>query len=215
MPATLPDATTRHPITLPDGSPHLPTVFLNQVIDHPNITIGDYTYYSDFGQVDDYAAHIAPYLYPGAPEQLKIGRFCQIAHGVRFITASANHPMRGFSAFPFAVFTPETMGTYRDEVSQHGDTIVGHDVWIGYEAVIMPGVTIGNGAIIAARSVVTANVPAYAIVAGNPARAVRMRFEPETIERLEGLRWWDWPKEKIEHHADALTAGVLDLLKGI
>lgn len=206
MSAIFPGANTRNPITLPDGSVHQQTVFLNQVIDHPNITIGDYTYYSDFEPVGDYAGRIAPYLYPGCPERLTIGKFCQLAHGARFITASANHPMGGYSTYPFRVFNPETMGAYTSEVARHGDTEVGHDVWFGYQSLVMPGVKIGNGAIIAARSIVTSDIPAYAIVAGNPARVKRMRFSDDVIAKLESLAWWDWEIEKIARHFDDLTS---------
>jgi len=205
MSAKFPSASTRNPITLPDGSIHQQTVFLNQVIDHPNISIGDYTYYSDFDAVGDYAGRIAPYLFPGSPEQLTIGKFCQLAHGVRFITASANHPMNGFSTYPFRIFDPETMGAYTAEVARYGDTEVGHDVWFGYQALVMPGVKIGNGAIIAAGSIVTSDIPAYAIAAGNPARVKRVRFSDEVAARLESLSWWDWEIEKIALCFDDLT----------
>lgn len=213
MSAIFPGATTRNPITLPDGSAHQHTVFLNQVIDHPNIGISDYTYYTDFDPVTDYAAQIAPYIYPGAPERLTIGRFCQLAHGTRFITSSANHSMAGYSTYPFRVFNPASMGAYSAEVARHGDTVVGHDVWFGYQSLIMPGVQIGNGAIIAARSVVARDIPAYAIAAGNPARVKRRRFDDAVIARLESLAWWHWPIEKIAEHFDDLTTGHPRLLK--
>lgn len=212
-PVRLPAATSAHPIILPDGSEHRPTVHLARVIAHPNIEIGDYTYYSDFGDVADYASKLAPYLYPGAPEKLTIGRFCQFAHGVRFITASANHPTRGFSTYPFRVFDPQTMDAYAEEVAERGDTVVGNDVWLGYETLVMPGVTIGNGAIAGARSVITRDVPDYAIVAGNPARIVRMRFEPAAVERLNALAWWNWPQERIEACAEAIEHGDLEALE--
>lgn len=212
MPRPFLDASARHPITLPSGERHLPTVHLNQVIDHPNIEVGDYTYYSDFEPVEDYAARIAPYIYPGSPERLVIGKFVQVAHGVKFITSSANHPMRGFSTYPFAVFNPETMGAYVDEVACYGDTIVGNDVWLGYGATVLPGVTIGDGAIVGAKAVVSRDVPSYAIVAGNPARVVRSRFDGETVERLLKLRWWDWPIEEIERKRAAIEAADASLL---
>lgn len=206
------DACARHPFTLPSGEFHLPTVHLNQVIDHPNIEVGDYTYYSDFEPVEDYAARIAPYIYPGSPERLVIGKFVQVAHGVKFITSSANHPMRGFSTYPFAVFNPETMGAYAGEVAGYGDTVVGNDVWLGYGATVLPGVTIGDGAIVGAKAVVSRDVPSYAIVAGNPARVVRSRFDGETVERLLKLRWWDWPIEEIERKRAAIEAADASLL---
>lgn len=203
------DASARYPITLPNGEPHRATVHLNRVIDHPNIKIGDYSYYSDFDPVDDYAARIAPYLYPGAPERLLIGKFVQIAHGACFITSSANHPMGGFSTYPFAVFDPDTMTAYADEVAAHGDTTVGHDVWVGYKAMILPGVTIGHGAIIAAGAVVSRDVPPYAIVGGNPAKIIRMRFAAETIAALLAVAWWDWDIERIARNRNAIEKADL------
>lgn len=205
MPGPFLDASRRHPITMPDGTVHPNVVYLKNVIDHPNIEVGDYSYCNDFDPVDDHAARLAPYRYPGAPERLVIGRFVQIAHGARFITASANHPMLGVSTYPFAIFRPETMQTYADEVWEGGDTIVGNDVWIGHEARIMPSVTVGDGAIIAAGSVVTRDVPPYAIMAGNPARPVRIRFAPDQVEVLLKVRWWDWPLDRIERNLAAVT----------
>ena len=206
------DASARHPITLPNGEVHKPTVHLNRVIDHPNIEIGDYSYFSDFDPVDDYAARIAPYLYPGAPERLVIGRFVQIAHGVRFITSSANHPMRGFSTYPFAVFNPATMDAYSGEVGQPGDTIIGNDVWLGFEAVVLPGVTVGDGAVIGAKAVVSRDVPPYATVAGNPATVVRSRFDDNIVSALLRIGWWNWPLDKIEHAHEAIAKADLPTL---
>lgn len=213
MPRPFLDAAARHPITLPDGRPHLPTVHLARAIDHPNIEIGDYTYCSDFEEVDDHAARLAPYLYPGAPERLAIGRFVQIAHGVRFITSSANHPMKGISTYPFAVFDPQTMHRYAEEVASHGDTVVGNDVWLGYGALVLPGVTIEDGAIVGAGAVVNRDVPAYAIVAGNPADVVRMRFAPEIVRSLLDLAWWNWPIERIEQAVPALESADIAALE--
>ena len=144
MPRPFLDARLRNPIILPDGMPHAGTVHLNRVIDHPNITVGDFSYYSGFSTPADYAAEIAPYLYPGAPERLSIGRFCQIASSVRIITSSANHAMNGFSTFPFAVFNQDLIASYGHEIGNHRDTVIGHDVWLGFESVVMPGVRIGR-----------------------------------------------------------------------
>ncbi|MGC9371639.1 MAG: CatB-related O-acetyltransferase [Paracoccaceae bacterium] len=198
MPARFLDARARHPITLPDGQAFENTVHLNQVIDHPNIEVGDFTYYNDFEPVSDHAARIAPYLYPGAPERLVIGKFCQFAHGTRFITASADHPRRWFTAYPFAVFDSSKMPLFAEEFAKGGDTVIGHDVWIGHGAMVLPGVTVGNGAIIGAGAVVARDVPPYAVVTGNPARVVRQRFSPATVALLQGLRWWDLPLDEIE-----------------
>ncbi|KGF67419.1 acetyltransferase [Hoeflea sp. BAL378] len=207
------DSGLRHPIVLPDGTPHEGTVHLNRVIDHPNITVGDFSYYSGLGACDDYAAEIAPYLYPGAPERLRIGRFCQIASGTRIITSSANHAMGGFSTFPFAVFRQELIGSYAAEIGDQRDTHIANDVWLGFESVVMPGVRIGNGVIVAARAVVTSDVPDYAVVAGNPGRVVRMRFPPEIVLRLLGIAWWNWEVRKIERHVKAITSADINALQ--
>lgn len=211
-PQRLPDPLTLHPIVLPDGTTHPGTVLLRAAIDHPNIEIGAYAYASDFDAPEDYAAHLAPYLYPGAPEHLIIGPFVQIAHGVRLITASANHPLGGLSTYPFRIYDMSTTGPYLDEVARRGDTVIGPDVWLGFEARVMPGVTIGAGAIIAACAVVTRDVPPYAVVAGNPARVVKMRFDEVVIARLLHLAWWDWPVEVILRALHALEAGDIDEL---
>ena len=165
----LPDATRAYPITLPDGASHDGTVFLNRVIDHPQFKIGDFTYASDFDPPADWAARLAPYLFEFSSETLTIGKFCQIAHGVRFITASANHAMDGLSAFPFQVFDPQNMQSFQPDTR---DTVIGHDVWLGYGAMVLPGAEIGHGAIIGAGAVVRGRVPPYAIVTGNPAQVV-------------------------------------------
>ena len=213
MPRPFPGAECRHPIQLPDGTTHTGTVFLKNVIDHPNIDVGDHAYYSDFEPVEDYAARLAPYLYPGAPERLRIGRFVQIAHGVRFITASANHPMIGLSTYPFRIFDPDTMTHYTAEVAGHGDTVIGPDVWLGYEVRVMPGVSIGAGAIIGATATVASDIPPYAVAVGNPARVIRMRFETRKVERLMALAWWDWPIETVLDALPAIEGGDLDALE--
>lgn len=201
------DARARHPITLPNGQAHPNVVHLARVIDHPNIAVGDHSYAADFADVADWAAHLAPYLHPGAPERLTIGRFVQIAHGARIITASANHPMGGISTYPFAIFRPDTMGAYEHEVAAHGDTTIGDDVWIGHGAMILPGVTLGPGVIVGAGAVVARDMPAYAVVAGNPGRAVRMRFSPEDVATLLAIRWWDRDIAWIEAHHPLIAAG--------
>ena len=202
-----------HPLTFPDGTVHRDMVHLNRVIDHPNITVGDYSYANDFDPPDDWAARLAPYLYPGAPERLVIGRFCQIAHGVRFITASANHAMGGITTYPFGVFDPVTLGALRDGMGALPDTEVGHDVWIGHGAMILPGARIGSGAIIGAGAVVGGVVLPYAVVAGNPARVVRMRFGAAEVARVLALAWWDWPLERIRAALPALMAGDVAALE--
>lgn len=209
------DPAQRHPLVLPDGTKLPNMVHLNQVIDHPNICIGDFTYAYDFDPPDDWAARLAPYLFPGAPERLVIGRFCQIAHGVRLITASANHAMDGLTTFPFSVFDPATVDSYKAGFAGLPDTVIGNDVWIGHGALILPGVRIGNGAIIGAGAVVARDVADYSIVAGNPARMIRSRFAPRVIDRLLALAWWNWPVERIREAVPALLAGNVPALEGL
>lgn len=206
----LPDPCRRYPITLPDGSDHEGTVFLSQAIDHPRFQAGAFTYASDFDAPQDWASRLAPYLFPFSREKLVLGKFCQIAHGVRFITASANHAMDGLTSFPFPVFEPENMAGYQPNTR---NTIVGNDVWIGYGALILPGARIGNGAIIGAGAVVRGDIPPYAMVTGNPAEVRRLRFDADTIQRLEALRWWDWPADVIAQAESALLSAHIDELE--
>lgn len=197
MPAPFLDAELRHPLTLASGETYTNTVWLARATDHPNIEVGDFTYYTDFEPVTDYAARIAPNLYPGAPERLRIGRFCQFAHGTRFITSSANHPKRWFTTYPFSIFKHDVMDLFAPEFSTGSDTVIGHDVWIGTDAMILPGVTLGDGVIVGARAVVSRDVPSWSVVAGNPARVVRRRFPDAVCALLDRLAWWDLPQDEI------------------
>jgi virginiamycin A acetyltransferase len=209
---TLPNPTDRNPLILPGGLADPATVFLNQVIDHPNFELGDYTYANDMRLPQDWAAQLAPYLYAGAPEKLRIGRFCQIAQGVQFITATANHPMQGISTYPFAIFDAQRIASYRATLPDGGDNVVGHDCWIGRGATLMPGSVLGNGVIVGAGAVVTGSVPDYAIVAGNPARIVRMRFAADDIAALNRICWWNWQADRIELAIAAIEAADISVL---
>ncbi|NOD77071.1 MULTISPECIES: CatB-related O-acetyltransferase [unclassified Ruegeria] len=206
----LPKASHRYPVTLPDGTEHLGTVLLNQAIDHPRFQAGDYSYASDFEAPTDWASRLAPYLYPSSRERLVIGKFCQIAHGVRFITSSANHAMDGATCFPFPVFDPAKLLEYQPDTR---DTVIGNDVWIAYGALIMPGAKIGDGTIVGAGSVVRGTIPPYAVVTGNPAEVRRFRFDQDTIDRLLALKWWDWPADRISEAEEALLSGNIELLE--
>lgn len=177
------------------------TVYLNAVVADPSIEVGDYTIYNDF--VNDprqFERNNVLYHYPVNHERLRIGKFCSIACGAKFLFNCANHSLRSLSTYTFPLFYDE-WGLDKADVASawdnKGDIVIGNDVWIGFEAVIMAGVHIGNGAIIGARAVVTKDVAPYTIVGGVPARAIRKRFDDATISRLESLRWWDWPKERI------------------
>ncbi|MCQ8185287.1 CatB-related O-acetyltransferase [Parvularcula maris] len=212
MPAFPPPHTT-HPVPLPDGSRHAGTVFLKPVIDHPRIEVGEYSYASSFDPPGDWAARLAPYLYDFSPERLVIGRFCQIADGVTFITSSANHRYDGFSTYPFAVFDE---GAKEDRVSLPGpgpDTVIGHDVWLGRGATVLPGAVIGNGVIVGAGAVVGGTVPAYSVVAGNPGRVVRQRFPDTVIRELQETAWWNWPIERIIEVEEAICGGDMAALR--
>lgn len=190
-----PDQT--NPVIGSDGNPLPGTVFLKPAVDHPRMQIGEYTYASAFDPPADWAARLAPYLFDFSPERLVIGKFCQIADGVTFITASANHRYDGFSTYPFAIFDD---GGKEGRASLPGpgpDTVIGNDVWIGQGARILPGAQVGDGVIIGAGAVVSGEIPPYSIIAGNPARHLRSRFSPETVEKLLQIRWWDWSIEKV------------------
>ncbi|PTM94266.1 CatB-related O-acetyltransferase [Mycoplana dimorpha] len=200
-----------HPITAPDGTVIRNTVYLRNVIDHPRIEVGDYSYASDFSCPDDWAATLAPYLFDFSREKLVIGRFVQIAHGVRFVTSSANHPMDGLTTYPFRIFDLAATGGYADLPFK--DTVIGHDVWLGHGALVMPGVTIGAGAIIAAGAVVTRDVEPYTIVAGNPAAPVCKRFDDDVTSALLEIAWWDWDAAKIERNIAALERADLAALR--
>lgn len=192
------------------------TVYLKNVVTNPNIQIGEYTMYNDF--VHDprqFEKNNVLYQYPINGDSLRIGKFCSIACGAKFLFASANHTQASVSTYPFPIFFEEwdlDIGDVMSAWDHKGDIVIGNDVWIGYEAVVMAGVTIGDGAIIGARAVVTKDVPPYTIVGGVPARKIRRRFSDNVIARLLELKWWDWPAERIQRNIKNIQAGRLDLL---
>ena len=208
---TIPDSNKLYPRT---GDPQ--TIYLKNAITRGSISVGDYTMYNDtVHDPRDFEKNNVLYHYPVNRDRLIIGRFCSIACGAKFLFTSANHAMRSLSTYPFPIFFEE-WGLDRTRVADawdnKGDIVVGSDVWIGYEAVVLSGVTIGDGAIIGARAVVTRDVPPYAIVGGVPARLIRKRFDDKTIETLLRLNWWNWPSEKIARHIAAIQNGRLDEL---
>lgn len=189
------------------------TVYLKDVITNPLITVGDFTMYNDFVQDPAcFETNNVLYHYPVNGDRLTIGKFCSLACGCRFLFTSANHSLQSLSTYPFPIFYDEWGGQAADVTAawdNKGDITIGHDVWIGYEALILSGVTIGHGAIIGARAVVTKDVAPYTIVGGVPAKFIRQRFPDETIKHLLDLKWWDWPPEKIAAHLDAIQSGDL------
>ena len=193
------------------------TVYLKNVVHSANIEIGDYTMYNDFvHDPRDFERNNVLYHYPVNGDKLKIGKFCSIACGAKFLFTSANHAMRSLSTYPFPIFFEE-WGMDGKQICRawdnRGDIVVGSDVWIGYEAVILSGVTIGDGAIIGARAVVTRDVPPYTIVGGVPARPIRKRFDDAVIARLQALRWWDWDAEKIARSIEDIQSGNVAALE--
>ncbi len=192
------------------------TVYLKHVVTNPNIQIGEYTMYNDF--VHDprqFEKNNVLYHYPINGDTLRIGKFCSIACGAKFLFASANHTQTSVSTYPFPIFFEEwdlDIGDVTSAWDHKGDIVIGNDVWIGYEAVVMAGVTIGDGAIIGTRAVVTKDVPPYTIVGGVPAREIRRRFSDDVIARLLELKWWDWPAEQIQRNIKNIQSGRLDLL---
>jgi virginiamycin A acetyltransferase len=201
--AGIPDPNVLHPLP---GQERV--VLLRPLIDNPKIEVGEFSYYDD--PDDATAFQDRNVLYGYGPEKLIIGKYCALAEGTRFIMAGANHPDLGVSTFPFTIFGGEWADRTLDIMTgmeTKGDTVVGNDVWIGYRSLIMPGVTIGDGAIIASQSVVVADVPPYTIVGGNPGKVIRQRFADEDIERLLRARWWDWPVELVTEHVRVIMTG--------
>ena len=192
------------------------TVYLNAVIKDPQIEVGDYTIYNDF--VADpllFEKNNVLYHYPIHKEKLIIGKFCSIACGTKFLFNCANHTLKSLSTYTFPLFYEEwelEKSNITTAWDNKGNIVIGNDVWIGYEAVIMAGVHIGDGAIIAARAVVTKDVPPYTIVGGTPAKEIRKRFDAEVIEQLLIQKWWDWSTDKIHQCLPYIAEGKLDEL---
>lgn len=189
------------------------TCFLKNIIKNPQIIVGDYTYYDDqYGDIYNFERNVQ-YLYDFVGDKLIIGKFCQIASDTRFIMNGANHEMDGISTYPFDVFRFMDETQPKPNWPYKGDTIIGNDVWFGNAVTVMPGVKIGNGAIIGANSLVTKDVEAYSIVGGNPAKLIRKRFDDETIDFLEKLAWWDWSVDKITQNLASIIKGDFVALK--
>ncbi len=190
--------------------------YIKNVIKRSNIIVGDYTYYDDNEGAENFEAHVTHH-YDFIGDKLIIGKFCAIAKGVEFIMNGANHRMNSFTTYPFNIMGNgwEKVAPKLEDLPYKGDTVVGNDVWIGQNVTILPGVHIGDGAIIGANSVVTKDVLPYRIVGGNPVREIRKRFDDETIDFLLRLKWWDWSKEKIFENLEILCGGDIEKIKNI
>ena len=195
----------QHPSYGPDPNAVYPNeavkqvCFLKNVITRPNIQVGEYTYYDDIDGPEQFQDHVTHH-YPFLGDKLIIGKFCAIAAGTKFIMGPANHRISSVTTYPFHVFGgvwAENTPPHLDQLPRKGDIVVGNDVWIGRESVILPGVTIGDGAIVAAYSVVTRDVPPYTLAGGNPARPLKPRFDPELTQLLLAFRWWDLPSKEL------------------
>lgn len=204
-----PSPDDKHPIKKFDQ-----VCFIKNTARNPNIIIGDYTYYDDPDDSEDFERNVL-YHFPFVGDKLIIGRFCAIARGVKFMMNGANHKLSGISAYPFFIFGEgwEKVAPEQGDLPYKGDTVIGNDVWIGYETLVMPGVRVGDGAIIAARSVVVGDVPAYSVVGGNPAKVIKHRFSPEQIRELENIAWWNWPIEKVTSHLRHIVSGDIAALR--
>ncbi len=206
-----PSPSTLHPMA---GFPQV--VFLNAVVTRSNIAVGDYSYYDDPDGAEHFQDRNVLYHYDFTGDRLVIGRFVAIAKGVQFIMNGANHQLDGFSTYPFSIFGNGWEKGMDPEIfirQSRGDTTVGNDVWIGRDARILPGVTIGDGAIIGAYAIVASDVPDYAVVVGNPARVVKKRFDDQTIAALEAIAWWHWDAQKITRNLSAIRGNDLAALE--
>jgi virginiamycin A acetyltransferase len=192
------------------------TCYLKNVITNPNILIGDYTCHHDFDDPTDFERQNVLYQYGCNDDKLIVGRFCSIACGAKFLLNGGNHRLDSLSSYPFPVFAcewdPEM--DVREAWDHRGDIRIGNDVWIGFEAVILSGVTIGDGAVVATRAVVTRDVPPYGIVGGIPAKLIRKRFDEDTVEALLRIRWWDWEPDRIASALGAIRSGDVEALRG-
>lgn len=191
--------------------------FLKNFITNPHIIVGDYSYYDDLEGPEDFEHKNVLYHYPFMEDKLIIGKFCAIATDAKFIMNGANHKTSGISTYPFSIFGNgwEKVMPKPGELPYKGDTVIGNDVWIGYDATIMPGIKIGDGAVIGAKSVVTKDVPPYAVVGGNPAKIIKMRFDESTIQTLLKIQWWNWDIKKITENLQLIVGGDIEKLEKI
>lgn len=204
-----PDPSNPHPMA---GFPQV--CYIKNTVKNPKILVGDYTYYDDPEDSEGFERNVL-YHYDFSEDRLIIGKFCAIARGVKFIMNGANHKISGISTYPFQIFGNgwERVMPGPGDLPNKGDTVVGNDVWIGYDALIMPGVRIGDGSIISSRSVVVSDLPPYSVAGGNPAKVIRRRFDDEVIADLLGIAWWDWDAEKITRNLERIVSGDVEALR--
>jgi virginiamycin A acetyltransferase len=190
---------------------HRRVCFIKNFVKAPNIIVGDYSYYDDPVDPEGFERNV---LYNYGSDRLVIGKFCAIATNVKFIMNGANHKLDGISTYPFPIFGQgwEAAMDKLMELPSRGDTIIGNDVWIGYEALIMPGVKIGDGAVIAAKSVVVSDIPPYVVAGGNPARQIKQRFSDSEVAQLLSIQWWDWEIDKITRNIDIIMGSDVGAL---
>jgi virginiamycin A acetyltransferase len=206
----IPDKNTIFPL-----AHHNKLAFLKNIITNPNILVGDYTYYDDFEDIFNFEKNVK-YHFDFMGDKLIIGKFCMIASGAKFIMNGGNHLTDAISAYPFAIYGGDWQNAMDGKSYPFkGDTTIGNDVWIGHNATVMPGITIGDGAVVATNSTVTKNIEPYSIVGGNPARLIKKRFSDEQIEVLLQTKWWDWEIEKITRYVDILTGNDIEKLKSL
>lgn len=188
--------------------------YIKNIIKRKNIMVGDYTYYDDKNGSDKFEEHVTHH-YDFIGDKLIIGKFCSLGSGIEFIMNGANHYMKGFSTYPFNIFGNgwEKITPSLDNLPIKGDTIIGNDVWIGQNATILPGVKIGDGAIIGANSVVASDIPSYSVAVGNPCKVVKQRFDDKTIKELESIQWWNWNESKIFENLEAILGNDIAKLK--
>jgi len=206
-----PDPDALHPM-----AGHSRVTFIRNLDLPENVEAGAYTYYDDPAGPQAFLDAIL-YHFAFIGDRLVIGKFCAIAAETRFLMNGGNHRLDGLSTYPFPIFGGDWVGRFAGELDfpNRGDTVIGNDVWLGFRSTVMPGVTIGNGAVVAAHAVVTADVPPYAIVAGNPAKIVRRRFSEEEAARLQAVAWWDWPVERITAHLPLIGGGDIAALEAV
>jgi len=212
---TSPDPNVLHP--LPGFTS---VVFLKPLLAQEQITnvvVGDYSYYHDFDEPRSFFRRNVRYNIGFSGTHLRIGKYCAIGHGATILMADCNHPIGGVTTFPFAIFGQDWADPPLDQYphAPARDIVIGNDVWIGYEATILPGAQIGNGVIIGAKAVVGGDIPDYSVVVGNPGRVIKKRFDDDTIARLLKLAWWDWPAEKVALNTELLIKGGIDGLESL